>query len=158
MRRVWWQWLFPVGGLAVVAGLWFGRKRIGRGPLAAVLFFAVTLFPALGFVNVYSMRYSFVADHFQYLAGAGLIALAAAVKPAAGGWEFTVSACRAERPACVIGPQLLLLALAGLTWQQTHVYRDLETLWRDTLAKNPGCWLAHNNLGLVLTGREGRRR
>jgi hypothetical protein len=75
---VWWQWLFPAGALAMVAALWFARKRTGRGPLAAVLCFAVTLFPALGFIDVYPFRYSFVADHFQYLACIGPLALAGA--------------------------------------------------------------------------------
>ena len=68
-----WQWLFPMAAVGVMAGLWLARRRMGRGPLVAVLFFAGTLGPALGFVNVYPMRYSFVADHFQYLAGVGLI-------------------------------------------------------------------------------------
>src|ERR1019366_9440201 len=73
-----WQWLFPLAAVAVIATLWWARTRIGRGPLVAVLFFAGTLFPALGFVNIFPFRYSFVADHFQYLAGVGLIVLAAA--------------------------------------------------------------------------------
>ncbi|HSV13511.1 MAG TPA: hypothetical protein VLI90_04585, partial [Tepidisphaeraceae bacterium] len=72
------QWLYLVALIAVIAGLWLRRRRLGRGPLVAVLFFIGTLTPALGFVNVYPMRYSFVADHFQYHASIGLIALAAA--------------------------------------------------------------------------------
>ncbi|HEX4342912.1 MAG TPA: O-GlcNAc transferase, partial [Verrucomicrobiae bacterium] len=60
---VWWQWLFPLAVLAVVVTLWRARKRLGRGPLVAVLFFAGTLLPALGFFDLYPMRYSFVADH-----------------------------------------------------------------------------------------------
>ena len=131
---VWWQWLFPVAAIGVVAGLWLARRRTGRGPLVAVLFFAGTLGPALGFVNVYPMRYSFVADHFQYLAGVGLITLFAA------GLE------RIPR----VFPAALVVLLGALTWQQTGIYRDLEILWRDTLAKNPDCWLAHNNLGVYL--------
>ena len=75
---IWWQWLFPAAAIALVMILWSLRGRIGRGPLVAVLFFAGTLLPALGFANVYPMRYSFVADHFQYLASVGLIVLAAA--------------------------------------------------------------------------------
>ncbi|MEZ4652389.1 MAG: hypothetical protein R3E12_01985 [Candidatus Eisenbacteria bacterium] len=62
------QLLFPLATVAVLAVLWFGRTRWGRGPLVAVLCFLVTLAPALGFFDVYPMRYSFVADHFQYLA------------------------------------------------------------------------------------------
>ena len=136
---VWWQWLFPVAAVGVVAGLWLGRRRIGRGPLAAVLFFAGTLGPALGFVNVYPMRFSFVADHFQYLAGIGLIVLGTAVLN--------------RMPRML--PAALIVLLGALTWQQTGIYRNLETFWRTTLARNPDCWMAHNNLGLLLK-KQGR--
>ena len=71
-----WQWIFPAAVMIVLAALLLLRKRLGRGPLVAALFFVGTLFPALGFVNVYPMRFSFVADHFQYLASIGLIVLA----------------------------------------------------------------------------------
>jgi Flp pilus assembly protein TadD len=134
---VWWQWLFPVAAAGVVAGLWLARRRLGKGPLVAVLFFAGTLGPALGFVNVYPMRYSFVADHFQYLAGVGLITLCAAGL--------------ARMPRVI--PATLVVLLGALTWQQAGIYRNLETLWRDTLAKNPDCWLAHNNLGVALVDK-----
>src|SRR5213075_2233597 len=73
------QWLFPIGVLVVLLILFALRNRIGRGPLAAALFFCGTLFPALGFVNIYPMRFSYVADHFQYHASIGLIALGAAL-------------------------------------------------------------------------------
>ena len=73
-----WQYLFPIATLSALAALWLLRGRIGRGPLAAAGFFVVTLAPALGFFNYYPMRFSFVADHFQYLAGIGLIVLAVA--------------------------------------------------------------------------------
>jgi tetratricopeptide (TPR) repeat protein len=83
-------------------------------------------------VNVYPMRYSFVADHFQYLGGVGLMALFAA-------WAV-------RWPRWTTG--LLLAVLAALTWHQTGIYRDYQSLWSDTLAKNPRCWLAWNNLGM----------
>jgi hypothetical protein len=78
-----WQYLFPLAAASVVVSLWVARRRIGKAPSAAVAFFAVTLFPALGFFDVYPMRFSWVADHFVYLASAGLIALVAA----AVGWR-----------------------------------------------------------------------
>ena len=130
----WRQWLFPTAAIAVVVALWLARRRIGRGSLAGVLFFAGTLAPSLGFVNVYPFRYSFVADHFQYLAGVGLIVLCAA------------GLSRLPR-LIAVAP---LIVLGWLTWQQAHIYQNRETLWRDTLAKNPDCWLAHNSLGLEL--------
>src|SRR5439155_5775689 len=92
---------------------------------------------ALGFVHVYPMRYSFVADHFQYLASLPLIALAAA------------GATRLPRPQ-VIGAGVLL-ALGTLAWRQALVYRDAETIWRDTLAKDPDSSMAHINLGMLLS-------
>jgi tetratricopeptide (TPR) repeat protein len=132
-----WPWLFPAAALAVVAGLWGLRQRIGRGPLTAVLFFAGTLFPALGFTNIFPMRYSFVADHFQYLASVGLIILAA------------VGLVKLLRPIPFLAA-VLPLGLTVLTWRQAGIYSDQETLWRDTLAKNPAAWMAHNNLGNTL--------
>jgi tetratricopeptide (TPR) repeat protein len=134
---VWWQWLFPAAALGVVAVLWAARNRIGRGPLAAVLFFMGTLSPALGFVNIYPMRYTFVADHYQYLAGVGLMALCC------------VWLGRMPRLLVV----LLLATLAAMTWQQGHIYRNIETLWQDTLAKNPASWLAHDNYGDALLAK-----
>ena len=139
---IWWQWLFPAAAIALVMILWSVRTRIGRGPLAAVLFFAGTLFPALGFANIYPMRYSFVADHFQYLASAGLIVLA------------TAGLIRLFRPV-PLAAVLVPLLLAVLTWKQSAIYADQKTLWLDTLAKNPAGWMAHNNLGTVLES-EGR--
>src|SRR5262249_27034265 len=67
-----WQYLFPAGVLAAAAALGVLARRY-RGPLAAFLYFAGTLFPALGFFNVYPFRYSYVADHFAYLASLGIL-------------------------------------------------------------------------------------
>jgi Flp pilus assembly protein TadD len=140
---VWWQYLFPLAALALGVVLLLGRHRLGRGPLAALLFFALTVAPALGFVDVFPMRYAFVADHFQYLASLGPLTLAAA-------GAATLPIDQTLRRVLPVG---VLALLALLTWRQASVYRDLETLWRDTLAKNPACWMAHNNLGLVLAER-----
>ncbi|TMA38899.1 MAG: tetratricopeptide repeat protein [Deltaproteobacteria bacterium] len=135
---VWWQYLFPLAAAGVVAALYVVRRRFGSGPLVAVLCYAATLAPALGFINVYPMRYSFVADHFQYLAGLPLIALAAAA-----------GATRLPRPRELGGA--VVIALGILAWRQTLVYRDAETVWRDTLAKDPDSSMAHINLGLLLS-------
>ena len=145
-----WQYLFPLAAAGAAVALWLARARIGVGPLVAWLLFVVTLGPALGFVNVFPMRYSFVADHFQYLASIAPLALAAG----AG----TIAARRggpALQRAGIVVAVLAIGACAVLTARQTRVYADLRTLWTDTLAKNPGAWMAHNNLGLLLFG-EGR--
>ncbi len=68
-----WGYVAAAAGLALA--LWLGRGRIGRGPLAGALYFALTLGPVLGFVDYGYMQFSFVADRFQYLAGIGVLAL-----------------------------------------------------------------------------------
>ena len=138
-QAIWWQYLFPSATLILVGALWAFRKH-SRAPLAAFLFFAATLFPVLGFFNVYPFRYSFVADHFQYLACIGPIALAAGI-----GSKFILLKGKMRLMLCVI----ILLILSALTWKQSGIYSDASTLFRATIQKNPGCWLAYNNLGVL---------
>lgn len=133
---VWWQYLYPLSVIALVVLLWAFRKRTGKGPLAAVLFFGGTLLPALGFFDVYPMRYSFVADHFQYLASIGILTLASTI---------IVRLCR-QRTAGFACASIMLL-FACLTAEQCRIYQNLETLWLDTIKKNPASWMAYNNLG-----------
>ena len=68
-------WGYLIAAVALVVALWCFRPRLGRGPLAGALFFAVTLSPILGFVDYGYMQYAFVADRFQYLAGIGVMAV-----------------------------------------------------------------------------------
>jgi len=155
---VWWQYLFPVGVLAALVGLGLVARR-PRGPraraaaagLAGFLVFAGTLFPVLGFVNVYPFVFSYVADHFQYLASVGVIVpVAAALTHAA---RRIVPGARQLAP---VAGAVLLAALGVLTWRQAGVYRNAQTLYRETLVLNPACPMAHNNLGLVLSQIPGR--
>jgi protein O-mannosyl-transferase len=138
------QYAWLIGCAAVALVLWWRRNNWGRGCAAAIAFFVAALSPMLGFIPLYTFRYSFVADHYQYVASMGLIALfVAAVSLQAAALRLSFGVRRTLS-------SLLLLVLGTLTWQQYRVYRDLDTLWRDTLAKNPGSWMAHNNLGLEL--------
>ena len=74
----------PLAYLPVLAAtgalffLWRRRNGWGRPLFFACAYFVVSLFPLLGFFNVYFFRFSFVADHFQYLASMGPLALAGA--------------------------------------------------------------------------------
>ncbi len=140
-----WQYLFPLGGVAALAWL-ARRRRQHRGPLAAALFFIGTLFPALGFVNVYPFIFSFVADHFQYLASLGVFALVAA-----GAMTALTLWPRAGRAGCVV----VLTVFGVLSWRQAQSYRDPIALYESTLRANPSAWLAHTNLAglLVQSGR-----
>ena len=147
---VWWQYLFPAGALALAAALGLlARKQ--RGPLAGFLLFTGTLFPALGFLNVYPFLFSYVADHFQYLASLGIIV------PAVSGLVLASRRIRLGERAMVLLPGVLLAALGILTWRQSGTYKDAEALYRATLARNPASWMAHSNLGVVLAETPSRR-
>ncbi len=148
-----WQFTYPVAAVVALIVLWVLRRRIGRGPLAASLIFAGTLVPALGFVDVYPMRYSFVADHFQYLASIPMIALAAALLVSGAEAVSRRSGRLPVRGVVRVGGAALLCVLAVLVWRQSHAYRDVETLWRDTIAKNADGFMARSNLACLLVER-----
>ena len=138
-------WLAGVGGVvAVTVACWSFRRR-SRGLLAGWLFFVGSLFPVLGFFNIYPFLFSYVADHFQYLASLGVIAAAVA----------GLEALRATASSPIgrggrIAGALLLAGLTLLSHRQSRLYRDSATLYRATLAANPACWMARNNLGVEL--------
>jgi tetratricopeptide (TPR) repeat protein len=145
-----WQYLFPVGALGLAAGLWLLARWGRRGALAGFLFFAGTLFPALGFFNVFPFIYSYVADHFQYLATLGILV------PLACGLAIARERIPAARRLVPAVAGVLLATLFVLTWRQSGMYRNAETLYRETLRRNPASWMAHNNLGVILADRPGR--
>jgi tetratricopeptide (TPR) repeat protein len=145
-----WQYLFPATALALLGSAgWWTREGRGRGPLAALLLFGGTLFPVLGFVNVYPFVFSYVADHFQYLASLSVFALAAA--------GLTTAARHGRLGLSWRGAQALgavVVALLGvLARQQSKEYVDSITLYRATLARNPDSWVAHHNLASELAAR-----
>ncbi len=142
----WPQYLFPLAAAALLIVLWMIRRRT-RAPLAAALFFGGTLFPVLGFFNLYTFRYSLVANHYQYLASLGVITLASA------GIALLLEKWRLwGRPVGIALCLTLLATLAGLSWRQSRMFADVKTLYRTTIEENPECWLAHYNLGVVLAG------
>jgi protein O-mannosyl-transferase len=146
----WWQYLYLAGIVALAVILLLVVRR-SRGPLASFLIFAGTLFPVLGFLNVLPFRYAWAADHFQYLASLGLIVPLAACSTTLSARLFPAAGSRPVALAAAAAAVLLIL-----TFRQSAIYRDEETLYRETLARNPSSWLAHNNLGTVLLSQPGR--
>jgi len=155
--------------------------KAGRSSKIAALFLCAMLSPLLGFFTEYTFRYTFVADHYQYVASIGPLTLSAAALDKflrrLGGDKKAGFGELADRSGSV--------DLAPCT----H-YADSETLWRATLASTPDstspatifpmrCWtkgsstplcrfrgsagggsadsVAQNNLGFALlaTGRVG---
>ncbi len=139
-----WQYAYPLCFLALLAGAW-SIRGLCRGLIAALALFVVTLFPLLGFFQTYIFRYTYVCDHFQYLASLGIVALvAAAVARGIAGLAPVLSKIAMGGCALVVG------LLAVLTWQQCHRYQDAVTFYRYVLERNPDCFMAYNNLGLLL--------
>ena len=142
-------WAYLAGAVALAAALWFGRRRIGRGPLAGALYFAVTLAPVLGFVDYGYMQFSLVADRFQYLAGIGVLALLI------GGTAYGLGKLPAAYRIGAGAAAAVVLLLGGLAWRQAAVYRDEVTLFSHIVSLNPEARDAHLNLGnaLIEAGR-----
>jgi tetratricopeptide (TPR) repeat protein len=138
------DYIWLLAGIAAVAAICFLRRYFGRSVEVAAAFFVATLSPVLGFIMLYTFRFTFVADHYQYLACIGPIALASA------GIVSLSDKFARYRSVTVSAAVLVVASLAMLTWRQAATYTDIETLWRTTLVKNPECWMAHTNLGLVL--------
>lgn len=141
---------FLMGTLLVTVLFWLIRRR-ARGPLAAWLLYVGGLFPALGFFNVYPFLFSYVADHFQYLASVSAFG-------AVGCFLAWLQArMHVSRTPALAGAGLLIACLlAGVSRQQSALYRDNETLFRDNIAKVPDSWMAHHILAHTLSKTEGR--
>jgi tetratricopeptide (TPR) repeat protein len=134
------QWLILAAAIALPLVLLWKSKKLGRGPLVAILIFGGALFPVMGFVPVYPMRFSWVADHFQYHANFAMFALLGAML------------IKIRIPQNV-GRGVLGVVLGLLAWKsnaQGLMYQNVETLWRTTVEVNPTSWMAHENLGVEL--------
>jgi Flp pilus assembly protein TadD len=142
--RAAWQYTFDVGLIAIAGWFWTLRART-RAPLAALLFFGGSLFPVLGFLDIYPFRYSYVADHFVYLASLGVIVPLSAAATLA----YEKFGAAAWRRAAQLAAAAVLVTLAVLSNVQSRIYLDARTLYRATLDRNPDDWMAHQNLGLI---------
>ena len=140
------EWgIAAVSVVVTIAAAACARARHGaQGLLLCTLCYGAAIFPALGFINVWPHRYSFVADHFAYVALVPLLVLAVAAASAA--------VARLSRDAR-LGHALLAAAVAGfvaLTAVRTLDYRDEESLWRATIVTNPSGWMPRDNLAALL--------
>ena len=137
------QYLWLAAALAALGVFWILRRRT-RSPLAVALLYIGTLFPALGFFDVYPFRYSFVADHFQYLASVPVIVAAGALMTVAFG------RLAPGRPALpIVATTVIAVVLAARVNAESRQYADAQTLYRTTLDRNSECWMCHNNLAAL---------
>lgn len=141
-------WLPWVGLVLVVAALWRARRRCTCGPLVAALWFFLAG-PAVALVQeLYMMRYTYVADHWQYFCSPA--AIAALVAAGARGAERR----RLAKPARWSAGAVVLALFAAVSFALGSQYRDAETLFTRVLRHSSCSWMAYNNLG-VLSARRG---
>lgn len=135
-------WL-PLAGLALGFVVLFGGRRIwGRAPATAMACFVVMLLPVLGFIDIYFMRFSFVADHWQYPACIAPIALVV------GGIAQLLRPIPLQSLRTWLARVLAIGCCAGLamlTWSQATLYGSSAALWADAVTKSPDSWLAATN-------------
>ncbi|HEU5079176.1 MAG TPA: tetratricopeptide repeat protein [Opitutaceae bacterium] len=137
-------YIYIICAIAVTAALWLLRNR-NRGLLAAWLLYAGSLFPALGFFDVFPFRFSYVADHFQYLAMLGPIG------GVVGGLAVYINdKAKLYKLGAAILAGFVILILVPLCRWQSALYVNDETLFRDTIAKVPSSWMAHHILATNL--------
>jgi tetratricopeptide (TPR) repeat protein len=142
------QWVSYLPLLAVIVILsifWLKRALWSRACFFAFAYFIAALLPVLGLIDNPIFRFSLVFDHFQYLGSIGPLALAGTGLAWFG--DFIIPKKPWLQSTLCAG---LLLILGMASWQRTWAYQSQETLWTDTLAKNPNSWLGHCNLGLAL--------
>src|SRR5271165_4851418 len=142
------QWVSYLPLLAVIVILsifWLQRELWSRACFFAFAYFIAALLPVLGLIDNPIFRFSLVFDHFQYLGSIGPLALVGTGLA----WfsDFIIPKKPLLQSTLCAG---LLLILGMASWQRTWAYESQETLWTDTLAKNPNSWLGHCNLGLAL--------
>ncbi|HUI05696.1 MAG TPA: tetratricopeptide repeat protein [Verrucomicrobiae bacterium] len=151
------RWVSYVPGIILIGGLivfWWKRNTWGRTALFGLGYFVVMLFPVLGFFDQGFYLHTLVADHWQYHSIIGVIALTVAA-----GREAVRRMSEWGRSARVLAPlgaglvsAVLVVVLGTATWRRSRIYADAESLWQDNVAKNPGAWVAQNNLGIALQG------
>ncbi|HEY2103431.1 MAG TPA: tetratricopeptide repeat protein [Chthoniobacterales bacterium] len=139
----------PLAALALIAiFLFFTRNGRLRPVFFAFAYFVIALFPILDFFDVYFFRYSFVSDHFQYLASMGPLALFGSIL-----WLTADRFSNKKTVARLSIAAAVLLVLGSISAYQTGKYLDPVTLYQTTLKQNPRCWMADYNLAIALRER-----
>ena len=141
-----------IGVVALLLALFALRSRMGRIPIASLLYFGGTLFPVLGFLDYGFMEYSFVAERFQYLACLGPITCFSVGLGKLGG-RF----CGKDKTnwlslnALVLG---LLATLATQTYTHAQIYQSQESFWTYVVSANPLARSAKLNLANEMNRQE----
>ncbi len=143
------QWTLSVSSLLFLLIPWLYRQRVGKGLFTCLASYAVLIAPAIGFLSQGLNRFSFTADHFAYLAGIGLlIPLSHLIRNLSD--RFESAGMRGYLPIAA-----LVLPFAALTFFQSLLYRNSETLFRRNFKYNPDSWGVHTALGAIALDQPG---
>ncbi len=131
--------------IAATVTLWALRRTQAKPFFLVWIFYCAALFPTLGLIDVGFMKYSLIADRYQYFAILGVATLVGA------GWTVWIQR-RSEksRKTFVAASGLLITALLVLTMQRAEIFSSAPSLYAETLRQNPTCSLAHVNFGQYL--------
>ncbi len=149
------HWISYLPGIFWVGALilfWHRRRDWGRPFLFGFGYFSIALLPVLGFLDMDFLRFSQVSDHLQYIAVPGMVALVVGLSVSAmrGGLaslsDKSIQRETLQRLIPSLPMAMIIGALFVVTWKQSRVYEDEETLWRDTIQKNPTAWIGYHNL------------
>ncbi len=142
-----WSLLPALAGAGIVLSVtgiacWQAARRPWL--LVGWLWFAITLLPVIGFVQVGRQAW---ADRFSYWPHIGLfVALV---------WELAewVKRFRVPAPISRLAGAAVLAGLAALTWRQVGYWRNGFTLWTQVLAISPDNDQAHEYLARYYSQR-----
>ncbi len=123
--------------VVLAVALWIAARRKQWGFVAATAAFVVITLPMLGAVQ---NGPQIAADRYTYHA-----APAVALMFAAGAlWLLQRGRARTFAVAIVVA-----ITLGALTWQQSEVWRNSESLWQQVLDVDPNSSIAHSSMANV---------
>ena len=142
----------PPAAVAASAGLVLGltvvllhQRRRWPGGLVTWAYYVVTLLPVLGLISFSTLL---VADRYTYLP-----CMAWAVLGGAAVLAGLRRLGTRGRHLLAAGLAAVLLTLGGLSWRQSSLWHDSETLFRYALALRQDIPEVHNDLGFVLVNQ-----
>jgi protein O-mannosyl-transferase len=134
--------------------LWRYRKSWGRHATLGLGYFLLMLTPVLGFFKMAFWCYSLVADHWVYFAIPGIAALVTAGVSHLFRAKSAAGEDRRPRPKVAAAFAIVIVGILALSCnRRARIYADSAALWRETVRRNPGAWIAWFNWGTALAKR-----
>jgi len=130
---------------AVFVVLWLRRADWGAAAILGLGSFVLFVAPFLGFDVASYMAFTWVMDHYLYLAMIGPIGLFVAALE-----SIDTRVPAQARIAVLAAATLVATLLAFEARNYAAAFSDEATLWGYTIEHNPGDWLAQDNLGKAL--------